>query len=162
MNKPVSFELAKLLKEKRFGDYSYQRVFTDSENPIEDIVFGSFEVCEANYKENKYLCKLDTIIEYPTKTKEVIEYYHPTIAEVVMWLYEKHGIWIHVHQEIKINGLELIGTGKFQGFINRINHTSIFDKKVEGDIPDGPYRKPVDSPTEAYEAAIEFVLKNLI
>ena len=58
----------------------------------------------------------------------------PTIAEVVMWLYEKHGIWIGLtHQHNKF----------FWSF--------------------GSYQtQEFNSPTEAYEAAIIYTLKNLI
>ena len=70
MNTPVSFELAKLLKEKGFdGNYFHYW----------NMVNHSGE------------WKVDTSIwEY---TDNYIE--APTIAEVVMWLYEKHGIWIY-------------------------------------------------------------------
>ena len=58
----------------------------------------------------------------------------PTIAEVIMWLYEKHGIWISViHQ-----------------------HNKFFWKF-------GSYQtQEFNSPTEAYEAAIDYTLNNLI
>ena len=70
MNNPVSFELAMLLKEKRINIYSECR-YTD---------FNGVECLE----------KIDSNI-FP---------YAPTISEVVMWLYEKHGIWIGItHQQ---------------------------------------------------------------
>lgn len=65
----------------------------------------------------------------------------PTIADVVMWLYEKYGIWISVDPENDINNT----------WFHTISHgtsTTIF----------GNYR----SPTEAYEAGIEDVLINMI
>jgi len=64
----------------------------------------------------------------------------PTIAQVIMWLYEKHKIWIEV---IKI-----------------IDHAS--------DVNDGhtfksnyTFNKEFSSPTEAYLEAITHVLTNL-
>ncbi len=65
MNTPVTFEIAKLLKEKGF----------DNEG---DLLYDS---------------------EFPSlqPTKPDIYYDAPTISEVVMWLYEKHGIWINVN-----------------------------------------------------------------
>lgn len=106
MTTPVSFEIAKLLKEKGY------RILPDFKSS------------------------------------------YPTIAEVVMWLYEKYGIWVQ--------GPFPLNNGKWEwvvfflkepldgsdGFKNRM---SILDEK--------PY---YNTPTEAYEAAIEYVLKNLI
>lgn len=67
----------------------------------------------------------------------------PTIAEVVMWLYEKYGIWISVTKDWDV--------GKCLGF------ESIIDTN-DGIINTETY----NSPTEAYEAAIKYVLENLI
>lgn len=59
---------------------------------------------------------------------------HSEIMQVIMWLYEKHGIWISViHQ-----------------------HNKFFWKF-------GSYQtQEFNSPTETYEAAIDYVLNNLI
>lgn len=70
----------------------------------------------------------------------------PTIAEVVMWLYEKHEIWITVWTAYN-------NSYKFSyGVVYRKNivvfHETNFDEK--------------DSPREAYEAAIEYCLTKLI
>lgn len=65
---------------------------------------------------------------------------YPTIAEVVMWLYEKHGIWISADFDSKV-WYQVITVSKD---CNRI---------LQGDH---------DSPTEAYEAAIKYTLENLI
>ena len=59
----------------------------------------------------------------------------PTITEVVMWLYEKHGIWIEVYYDNS--------------------------KKEFYTVWDGEEYK-FNSPTEAYEAAIEYTLKHSI
>jgi len=67
---------------------------------------------------------------------------NPTISDVVMWLYEKHGIW--VHSEICFDG---------KGFIPKI--TEVVENQY-------PYNTQFNSPTEAYEAAIEYTLNNLI
>lgn len=98
MNIPVSFEIAKLLKEKQ-------------------IIFKTDEYYSS---------------ETEVTSKSYNEYPAPTIAEVVMWLYEKHKFWTEVTTDIN---------GKFC-------------------FPwlEGKY----NSPTEAYSAAIEYTLKNLI
>ena len=67
----------------------------------------------------------------------------PTIAEVVMWLYEKHGIWIDV-------------------VLSRNRKQFTFMIQSLGFDEDKFLNEYYNSPTEAYEAAIEFSLKNLI
>jgi len=118
MNTPVSFELAKLLKEKGFdGNYFHYW----------NMVNHSGE------------WKVDTSIwEY---TDNYIE--APTIAEVVMWLYEKHEYWCYVYT----NG--------------KIWHPCIQHKFGDMAVLSGKIGES-NSPTEAYEAAIEYTLNNLI
>lgn len=95
MNKIVSFELAKSLKEKGY------------------------------------------------KLLPEFESSYPTITDVVMWLYDKHGIWINVsykrHSEDK----------HFAYTIRQANGIET-------------YLWEHNSPTEAYESAILYCLKNLI
>jgi hypothetical protein len=81
----------------------------------------------------------------------------PEQWQVVEWLRVNHGIWIHVHLETKVKGLEISSTNKYQASINRVNHTSIFGKISKDDIPDGPYRKPQDTPYIAYSAAFDYI-----
>lgn len=68
---------------------------------------------------------------------------YPTIAEVVMWLYEKYGIWVSVNREPE--------SGVFFFSVDKNKGDFFFDK---GD--------DYSSPTESYEAAIEYCLTNLI
>jgi hypothetical protein len=75
----------------------------------------------------------------------------PTIADVVMWLYRKHGIWVDV-STIKWNFDD--NTIRFAYHI-----TVYIDKSPSDNINS---RFEYSSPIEAYEAAIEFSLKNLI
>ena len=78
----------------------------------------------------------------------------PTIAEVVMWLYEKHGIWVQGPFPLKNGKWEWVvfflkePLEGSDGFKNRM---SIVDET--------PY---YDTPTEAYSSAIEYVLKKII
>lgn len=67
----------------------------------------------------------------------------PTVAEVVMWIYEKHGVWIET---------------PFWDFKFRIKIINT----IEGKILRGVDFEGYNSPTEAYEAVIEYVSKNLI
>lgn len=66
-----------------------------------------------------------------------LNYVGITIAEVVMWLYENHGIWIGVNLNFRYQ----IETKK-----HGVLHT----------------KNEFKSPTAAYEAAIEYTLNNLI
>ena len=65
----------------------------------------------------------------------------PTIAEIVMWLYEKHGIWISVDYDQEI-----------QWYYN------IVDISEEG----GYLVDKFNSHIAAYLAAIDYTLNNLI
>lgn len=105
MNTPVSFEIAKLLKERGF------------DQKLTDIGYN------VNGEES---------FDYSIDRINGVGVASPTIAEVVMWLYEKHKFWTEVTTDIN---------GKFC-------------------FPwlEGKY----NSPTEAYSAAIEYTLKNLI
>jgi hypothetical protein len=70
----------------------------------------------------------------------------PTIAEVMMWLYEKYDIWIIPSYELNIE-----------------NHKrEWFWIAIQGGEEVAYQYKDFNSPTEAYEAAIEFTLENLI
>ena len=67
------------------------------------------------------------------------QHLYSEIMQVIMWLYEKHGIWISVLQHTKNS------EGKyFEAFVNSMTFSGY------------------NSPTEAYEVAIEYTLKNLI
>ena len=82
----------------------------------------------------------------------------PTIAEVVMWLYEKHKIWISVGGDYNYKFKFEIHTWKWYEIEKtyRLGHT------VLGESFWDTSSKAFDSPTEAYEAAIEYCLTKLI
>ena len=125
MNTPVNFEIAKSLKEKGFDEecrYYYDTEFKERTWHIEYEPFRNSEI-ETGYGKKKY----------PMISA-------PTIAEVVMWLYKKRGIWISVDPEND--------TDTWFFTISYNNSETIF----------GNY----STPTEAYEAAIEYALKELI
>lgn len=117
MNTPVKFEIAKLLKEKGFDNES------------------------AHYYNEKGEMLFDAYYPSLQPTKPDVYYDNPTIADVVMWLYDEHGIWI----KIGFSGDETC-------YLMITNKT--------GDIRWN--EKGCSSPTEAYEAAIFYVLSNLI
>lgn len=116
MNTPVNFKLAKLLKEKGFD-----------------------EVCQKWYSVEGGLYYQD---EFDNNRGfiPVCECEAPTIAEVVTWLYEKHGIWIYIKQGYK-----------WEWYIETVaNHPEL--KYYDG---------LEDSPTKAYETAIKYTLKKI-
>ena len=126
MNTPVSFEIAKLLKEKGF-------------KPIK--LFG--------YISKFYNPNTKTLLAYGRTGRTDLSkaYFAPTIAEVVMWLYEKHGLWIEIslNQFSKPNNLQWM-------------YSIVFTE----DCTYSHSPKAYSSPTEAYSEAIEYTLKNLI
>jgi hypothetical protein len=126
MNTSVNFEIAKLLKEKGFNVECCEFYYMENNpNKLEES-FNKNKKWDFNFK-NEYLKPYKSISA-------------PTIAEVVMWLYEKHGIWISVDPEND--------TDTWFFTISYNNSETIF----------GNY----STPTEAYEAAIEYTLNNLI
>ena len=145
MNTPVSFELAKLLKEKGYdlsteGFYPKPKckLFAIDEHgryyPIVNKTQSSFDGKALVYFHGKAVV-----------LKEENYYNAPTIAEVVMWLYEKHGVWTVVN-------VNIMGSWYFEHF----------DLKEKRNAQFKPTDTHYDSPTEAYEAAIIYTLKNLI
>lgn len=82
MTHPISFELAKLLKEKGFDIpciqcYAEERLI--DKNTGGDIFTGIYRLCVKSRFHKRY-------------------YLAPTISEVVCWIYSKYDIWISVLQ----------------------------------------------------------------
>jgi len=77
----------------------------------------------------------------------------PTIADVVMWLYEKYGVWIDV--DIEGEGFDIF---YFLAYRNHEERVKEYMKKLN----DENYHTNYKTPKEAYEAAIEYTLNNLI
>lgn len=127
MNTLVNFEIAKLLQENGFEG---------KKSPLWYYKDGTLhKTSTSGYKGLKCWNTWDAT--------QGVRWDAPTIAEVVMWLYEKYGIWISVTKDWDV--------GKCLGF------ESIIDTN-DGFINTETY----NSPTEAYEAAITYCLENLI
>ena len=122
MTTPVSFDLAKLLREKGFDKeakcYHSDGTFQDRQNLY-------------NYNDSMFQHGEDYLISAPT------------IAQVVMWLYEKHKLFITLYP--------------YDEF--REDLFSFLIIKRSGNYRD---KFPYNTPTQAYEAAIEYCLTNLI
>ena len=125
MTTPVRPQLARLLKEKGC-EIATTDLYIDNE-----LIYAEGRICnwnlEPEYEE----------LENPISA--------PTIAQVVMWLYKKHDIWIEVR---KTNFFKEI---RFQSYMN--------ENPLVGNL--GGYISH-SQPTQAYEAAIEYCLTNLI
>ena len=131
MNTPVSFELAKLLKEKKFNQPQFK--YYDNGGTL------CHSVCVV-YNSGLVLA--------------------PTIAEVVMWLYERHSLHIEILLE------EDAPWSKFYYRTMKVGQYFALNIMIIGALyliqllsHNGIYK---DSPTEAYEAGIEHILNNLI
>lgn len=134
MNTHVNFEIAKLLRDKEY-------------NLPCNYFYSDGEYTQAAYFRNH-------------NDSSVHVFTAPTISDVIMWLYEKHGIWIMVtynpeHKNWDYNYDNINWTK--EEFDNKLK------KDIEGFLESVLNPKPkFNSPIEAYEAAIEYVLKNLI
>lgn len=125
MNTPVSFSTAKLAIQKGF----------DKE-------------CKEYWNLIEY--SSEWIVEHRINPDSVDFMYAPTIAEVVMWLYEKHGIWIYADSHE-------FGKWCYYYRFNRPNE--LYPRITEN----GQFSlEDYNSPTEAYEAAIIYTLNDII
>lgn len=114
MNTPVSFNIAKLLKVKGC-----------------DI--------ECNYG---YDFRSDNLQNFGRYIVSHMVYNAPTISEVIMWLYDKHGIWVWVSMEL--------------------GYTNTFCWQLTGEHTSSNYKAFFKTPTDAYVDAITYTLNNLI
>ena len=144
MNKEVNFEIAKLLKEKGFSwecRHFYSKSKYDKEFYLKTgTEYESDRDCIWDWNLNGGKSgMLSKIIPYPNDS-DAIYYSAPTIAEVVVWLFEKHGIWI--------------GVTKYKNHVTDDNDDCYF-------TPDNG-KHIYKTPTEAYEARIKLILENVL
>jgi len=144
MNKPVSFELAKLLKEKEYQEKVNTKFGYCDGGEIDEfntIFSDTYENFNLEFSERQKFINKNGI-------DELEEFSAPTIADVVMWLYDKHEIWINV-----IKTYEIINQEAFDKF------SSIIQFKDGSYVDNTGYH---NTPTESYESAIENTLNNLL
>lgn len=130
MNNPVSFEISKLLKEKGFKERPFYIKY-DTEY---------IEGYDYDIEDEEDILKIREFQFEDNKCSHL--YIRPTIADVIMWLYDKHKIWIGVTQELGA----------------RIT----FCSQVMGEHISASYKAYFKSPTDAYSSAIEYVLTKII
>lgn len=129
MNTPVNFKIGKLLTEKGYPNleesnipYYYKSNNLSLTTPMYDTAGNMVNINMPEVAISKGYC------------------YALTIAEVVMWLHETHGIWIWVeHYETESKFIPQIPKGKLEKVLGYYN-----------------------SPTEAYTSVILYTLNNLI
>lgn len=144
MNTPVSFEIAKLVKEHGFKledpgyeDHKYSfYAIKDFDNDWRDS-FSKRR--EGELLDGYYLAPL-------TEERKNVVIVAPTIADVITWLYEKHGIWVWI-QPYKDHSAD-----------NNEPYSAQMNVWKNGVT----VSKEFNTPTEAYLAAIEHTLNNLI
>ena len=148
MNTPVNFELAKLLKEKGF-DEPCSHAYKEVESPI--LYVHQDKKYNNSFKKEWQ----NTVRKNSHMDNAVINRYSaPTIAEVVMWLYEKHDIWITINPKRERN---ILGENYMQFDVDVWQL-----EKDKGCVLYGVELLQFKSPTEAYEKAIKYTLNNLI
>jgi hypothetical protein len=126
MHKEVNFELAKSLKEKGFDNIDCN---------------GYYHVCDG-YTKGYAHCYSHS----DTQASNAI--LAPTIAEVVMWCFNTHKIWITV--DINING-------KFTWLLRQFN-----PKDIAWEIRNPTSIKEYfNNPDDAYSSGISYFLNNL-
>lgn len=154
MNTSVNFEIAKLLKEKKFNSNTLCFYFEDGEfrqNEINDTYGDYGAEYTVEYSELTDNWNSDWVIKKDgsrcfgcNKDRGYFETFSaPTITEVIMWLYEKHGIWIGVEPRNEAKW-------KFNIYTKTVTTTNNIALAEH------------NSPTEAYSAAILYTLNNLI
>jgi len=135
MNTPVSYIMAKLLKEKGFEVKVRPMYYFDK-----SIHTGSYMY---NANGELELCNMPEV----GLRKGWID--SPTIADVVMWLYEKHGIWVvpdikHTKGIVLHFGIDIW---------KLIPDVEV--KYIPTDIPEDFL-----TPQEAYSAAFDYIQQN--
>ena len=146
MNTEVNYEISKLLKDKGFKGSTHANWWILHKDHHENYK-KRLPVDESKvfFAKNSYDLDLKIQIDEEREHNVFHVLSAPTISEVVMWLYEEHGIWTVVN-------VNIMGSWYFEHFNLKEKRNAEFK----------PTDTHYDSPTEAYEAAIEYTLKNLL
>jgi hypothetical protein len=162
MDSIVSLELAKLLQEKKINIEGIN-VFdlTDNNKLInfkDEAVKEFVEDCETGYRDKALYYLIDSYKRTDNNTDYGFFMVAPTITEVVMFLYNKHKIWISVNAtddykfQFQISIWSWYEIEKCFREGNPILGETIFDT----------HSSNFDTPKDAYEAGINYTLLNFI
>lgn len=138
MNTPVSFKIANVLTEKGISFNANKRHYLNG---------GGEEITDAFIAE-KYNYNILGRMDVAKSVWATSHIPAPIIADVVMWIYEKHWIWIEAGFGYNPKG--------FYWLITVIKDKKSFHSETNA------FQPSFNSPIEAYEAAIEYTLKHLI
>lgn len=147
MTEPVNVEIAKLLKEKGYNEPCVMLYTMGLEESNLKQLQYHLDYSYMHGERGVFIPIVDNYFAQKLKNED-----HPavpsapTIAEVVMWLYEKHRIWIYVIYE----------KGLFHYNIQDTTYKDLLEEDCRVFNMSN-----YNSPTEAYEAAIEYTLNNL-
>jgi hypothetical protein len=141
----VTFEQAKWLKEKGLNDHFYHRQGEDSTRWV------SCKYCYDPLDESKTLQLWSDNIESSTKERLERLISAPEQHQVVEWLRVNHGIWVSVGVGNLFHG------DKFFILIKKYNID-----RWELTPLDNERHSPYDTPQQAYSAAFDYILNNLI
>lgn len=132
MDTPVNFEIAKLLKEKGYNipTIAYRQ---------KSAVKGDETILPLSIPNHEFYW---TPVDWNNYSEQVPYYSMPTIAEVVMWIYEKQGVWIWVSLEL--------------------GYHITFCWQLAGENTGSTFKQNFKNPTDAYQDAINFTLINII
>jgi len=129
----VSFETAKLLKEKGFDEPC--ECFYDTENNDPSIVNGWMVISNSELEKREFVC-----------------YSAPTLQKAMKWLREVHNLHISIEMGFDVDNRQ------YFFFVPSVCKFS--NKTGEYQTPFG--EKEFDTYEEATEAAIKYCLENLI
>jgi len=147
MDKHITFELAKLLKEKGFNEKCSHYYIDNFMNFKHDNRLYKTALPSSIENEN--------ILQFVERSKQPHLCTAPTISQVLDWFYKTHSIWISVHLE---------NCRGYLGFDFNFEFTYDHERTyLEQEIQLKKLGETVfDSPTEAYFASFDYILKNLI
>lgn len=138
MNKPVSLELAQLLKKENFSVLTGNCYFNNEFFTNQNLISLSYpELKGENYKEKV----IDKLV------------FAPTIADVVMWIWNTYKVWIVVWSDTNLDLPDWRDKAKWFYVLN-------CDLLAAYESGTSVLKYTFDTIEEAYEAGIEYVLKN--
>lgn len=155
MNTPVSFPIAKLLKEKGF-DSKLNKVYVIEKDYT---IFNKTESDEiiTFLNGDKLECYNEPINWNTVVSQTNNEYYlAPTVDDVKWWFYNKYGVWIEVKYLPKYKKWDYdycnVNWSKEEFYKKQLKD---FDNILEHIFNNTP---KYNSPLDAYEAAIRYIL----
>jgi len=143
MNTPVKFEIAKLLKEK--GIEFKTNMFYPDLSWNQDTLYNSLHTEGVDFCQELGLDAWGSV--FPA----------PTIADVLMWLYENHDIWISLIPDSQSGHKLIMRKFSVHLFIYR-NGLNVQNTTFRVNENIAYY----NSPTKAYEAAIKYCLTEIV